>query len=150
MTTDIERKTDEARIRELLEDRAAATTDRDARRFLGHCAPEVVDFSLAPPLQVKGPAALDREAVEAWYATWDGPIEVSLTQVEITVGDDVAFAHSINRMQGTKTDGFKVDLWSRATVGLRRIDGSWKITHAHSSVPFLMDGSGLAALALKP
>ncbi|MGP8303049.1 hypothetical protein ACTPOK_34955 [Streptomyces inhibens] len=61
MTTDIGRKTDtdEARIRELLEDRAAATTDRDARRFLGHCAPEVVDFGLAPPLQVAGPAALD-------------------------------------------------------------------------------------------
>ncbi|MFF7227793.1 ketosteroid isomerase-like protein [Streptomyces sp. 2333.5] len=150
MTTDIERKADEARIREVLEDRAAATTARDARRFLSHCAPDIVEFSLAPPLQYKGPQARDQRAVEAWYATWRGPIEVTLTQLEITVGDDVAFSHSINRMRGTKTDGFEVELWSRATVGLRRIDGTWKITHAHDSVPFLMDGSGLAALDLKP
>ncbi|MFI1306088.1 YybH family protein [Streptomyces sioyaensis] len=150
MTTDSERKADEARIREVLEDRAAATTARDARRFLSHCAPEIVEFSLAPPLQYKGPQARDQRAVEAWYATWRGPIEVTLTQLEITVGDDVAFGHSINRMRGTKTDGFEVELWSRATVGLRRIDGTWKITHAHDSVPFLMDGSGLAALDLTP
>ncbi|WP_432002216.1 YybH family protein [Streptomyces sioyaensis] len=150
MTTDSERKADEARIREVLEDRAAATTARDARRFLSHCAPDIVEFSLAPPLQYKGPQARDQRAVEAWYATWRGPIEVTLTQLEITVGDDVAFGHSINRMRGTKTDGFEVQLWSRATVGLRRIDGTWKITHAHDSVPFLMDGSGLAALDLTP
>lgn len=141
---------DEVQIRELLEDRAAATTARDARRFLAACAPDLVDFSLAPPLQFTGPQALDQQAVEAWYATWEGPIEVSLTQAEITVGDDVAFSHSINRMHGTKKDGFEVELWSRATVGLRKIDGTWKITHTHSSVPFLMDGSGCAALDLKP
>lgn len=150
MTTDIDRRTDEARIRELLADRAAATKERDARRFLASSAPDLVDFSLAPPLQYKGPEARDQRAVEAWYATWDGPIEVTVTQLEITVGDDVAFGHSINRMHGTKTDGFEVELWSRATVGLRKIDGSWKITHTHDSVPFLMDGSGLAALDLKP
>ncbi|MFF3546545.1 YybH family protein [Streptomyces platensis] len=150
MTTDIDRTTDEAQIRELLADRAAATKERDARRFLASSAPDLVDFSLAPPLQYKGPAARDQRAVEAWYATWDGPIEVTVTQLEITVGGDVAFGHSINRMHGTKTDGFEVELWSRATVGLRKIDGTWKITHTHDSVPFLMDGSGLAALDLKP
>lgn len=150
MTTDIDRTTDEAQIRELLADRAAATKERDARRFLASSAPDLVDFSLAPPLQYKGPEARDQRAIEAWYATWDGPIEVTVTQLEITVGDDVAFGHSINRMHGTKTDGFEVELWSRATVGLRKIDGTWKITHTHDSVPFLMDGSGLAALDLKP
>lgn len=150
MTTDIARTADETQIRELLEGRAAATTARDARRFLASCAPDLVDFSLAPPLQFRGAEALDRQGVEAWYATWEGPIEVSLTQVEVTVGDEVAFCHSINRMHGTKTDGFEVELWSRATVGLRKIDGTWKITHTHSSVPFLMDGSGLAALDLEP
>ncbi|MGW2391821.1 YybH family protein [Streptomyces lydicamycinicus] len=150
MATDIDRTTDEAQIRELLADRAAATKERDARRFLASSAPDLVDFSLAPPLQYKGPEARDQRAIEAWYATWDGPIEVTVTQLEITVGDDVAFGHSINRMHGTKTDGFEVELWSRATVGLRKIDGTWKITHTHHSVPFLMDGSGLAALDLKP
>ncbi|MGX1854841.1 YybH family protein [Streptomyces sp. NPDC055299] len=150
MTTDSARTTDEERIREVLQDRAAATKARDARRFLSHTTPDLVEFSLAPPLQYQGPQARDPQAIEAWYATWQGPVEVTLTQLEITVGGDVAFCHSINRMRGTKADGFEVELWSRATVGLRRIDGTWKITHAHDSVPFLMDGSGRAALDLKP
>ncbi|MEV6565706.1 YybH family protein [Streptomyces kronopolitis] len=144
------RRTDEEQIRAVLADRAAATKARDARRFLSHTTPDLVEFSLAPPLQYKGPQARDPRALEAWYATWQGPVEVTPTQLEITVGGDVAFCHSINRMRGTKTDGFEVELWSRATVGLRRIDGVWKITHAHDSVPFLMDGSGRAALDLKP
>ena len=53
-------------------------------------------------------------------------------------------------MTGTKKDGEKADLWVRVTVGLRRIDGAWKITHQHTSVPFLMDGSFKAAVDLKP
>jgi ketosteroid isomerase-like protein len=38
----------------------------------------------------------------------------------------------------------------RGTVGLRRIDGRWKITHEHASVPFYMDGSYKAAVDLQP
>jgi PhnB protein len=53
-------------------------------------------------------------------------------------------------MNGTKTDGEQVDLWFRATVGLRKIGGRWRITHEHESVPFYMDGSYRAAVDLKP
>jgi ketosteroid isomerase-like protein len=42
------------------------------------------------------------------------------------------------------------DLWFRATLGFRKIDGKWTITHEHSSVPFYMDGSFKAAIDLKP
>ncbi|MFF4953929.1 YybH family protein [Streptomyces chattanoogensis] len=154
LTTGTGRTADEARIRELLADRAAATAERDARRFLAYCAPEIVTFGLAPPLRCTGPEALDQEAVEACYATWQGPVEVTPTRVEVAVGDGVAFAHGINRMHGTKKDGTpegrEVELWFRATVGLRKTGGVRRITHVHESVPFLMDGSGLAALGLKP
>ena len=44
----------------------------------------------------------------------------------------------------------KVDLWVRCTAGLSRRGGAWKITHQHTSVPFLMDGSFKAAVDLKP
>ncbi|MFG2891580.1 YybH family protein [Streptomyces sp. NPDC048248] len=149
-TRETGRSADETALRALLEERVAATEARDARRFLAPCAPDIVQFDLAPPLQSKGAEALDRGAVEAWYATWDGTIEITLTEVEIAVGDDVAFSHSINRMHGTKSDGSQVELWSRGTVGFRRTGGTWRITHTHDSVPFLMDGSGLAALDLTP
>ena len=109
-TRETGRSADESVLPALLEERVAATEARDARRFLAPCAPDIVQFDLAPPLQSKGAEALDRGAVEAWYATWDGTIEITLTEVEIAVGDDVAFSHSINRMHGTKSDGSQVEL----------------------------------------
>ncbi|WP_407554078.1 nuclear transport factor 2 family protein [Streptomyces sp. Pv4-95] len=149
-TRETGRTADETALKALLEERVAATKARDARRFLEPCAPDIVRFDLAPPLQSKGAETRDREALEAWYATWDGAIEITLTEVEFTVGDEVAFSHGINRMRGTKSDGSQVELWSRGTVGFRKTDGTWSITHTHDSVPFLMDGSGLAALDLTP
>ncbi len=47
-------------------------------------------------------------------------------------------------------DGEKVDMWLRETLCFRKIDGKWKITHEHESVPFCMDGSFKAAVDLKP
>jgi ketosteroid isomerase-like protein len=54
------------------------------------------------------------------------------------------------RISGTKIDGEHNDVWTRLTVGLRKIDGAWQVTHEHMSVPFYMDGSYRAAVDLKP
>jgi ketosteroid isomerase-like protein len=64
-------------------------------------------------------------------------------------GDDVAFCHSLNRIDGTKTDGNKLKMWWRSTVCFRKIDNNWKIAHEHASVPFDVT-SGFASLDLKP
>ena len=65
-------------------------------------------------------------------------------------GDDVAFSTSLNRMRATSTSGKQIDLWTRATIGFRKIDGRWLVVHEHVSVPFYMDGSERAALDLEP
>ena len=49
----------------------------------------------------------------------------------------------------TVINGEETDVWVRATVGLRKIDGRWKIIHEHASVPFYMDGSYRAAVDLE-
>jgi ketosteroid isomerase-like protein len=41
-------------------------------------------------------------------------------------------------------------MWIRSTLGLKKIDDGWQITHEHNSVPFSMDGSERAALDLRP
>ncbi|MGH3157151.1 MAG: nuclear transport factor 2 family protein, partial [Streptosporangiaceae bacterium] len=41
-------------------------------------------------------------------------------------------------------------LWYRSTLGLRRLDGEWRIVHEHTSTPFYMDGSLRAATDLRP
>ena len=137
-------------IRALLNDRAAAITARDALRALAHYAPEVVSFSLAPPLRSVGDEARDPAGIEGWFRTWGGPIGYDIGEPVVEAGDDVAFCHGLTHMTGTKTDGEAVDLWFRSTVGLRRTAAGWQITHEHDSTPFYMDGSDRAALDLTP
>jgi ketosteroid isomerase-like protein len=138
---------DEADIRRILEGQRVALRAKDARALAEHHAPDVLSYDLAPPLMTRGP---DVPGMRAWLATWDGPIELDIDDLSIAVGDGVAFSTSLNRMRGTKTDGERVDLWVRATVGYRRIEGRWLVVHEHVSVPFYMDGSQRAALDLKP
>ena len=147
MTTETETTTRE-QIRTLLLDRAAAITARDAPRAVAHYAPEVVSFTLAPPLRQAGDP--DPAGIEGWFRTWDSPIGYDIGEPVIEAGDDLAFCHGLTHMTGTKTDGEQVDLWFRSTVGLRRAAEGWQITHEHDSTPFYMDGSGLAATDLRP
>ena len=61
----------------------------------------------------------------------------------------VFFSHSLNRVSGTRTDGKEIDMYWRATVCYRKIDGKWVVTHEHNSVPFDPE-SGRASLDFKP
>jgi ketosteroid isomerase-like protein len=149
MTTETERTTRE-QIRALLNERAAAITAKDARRAVAHYASEAVSFGLAPPLRYAGDEVRDPAGPEGWFQTWDGPIGYEIGEPVIEAGDDIAFCHGLTHMTGTKTDGARVDLWFRSTVGLRRTAAGWRITHEHESTPFYMDGSGRAATDLKP
>ncbi len=137
----------EALIRALLDEWTDAIANKDARRVVSHFAPDAVLFTLPPPLKAAPQGSKD---LEAWFATWKGPIGGEMRDLKLTVGDQQAFCTSLNRMQGTKTDGQAVDMWFRQTLGFRKIDGTWKIAHEHTSVPFYMDGSFKAAVDLKP
>jgi PhnB protein len=141
-----DRTKDEAEIRGVIDAWARALRRKDADAVVAQHAPDFVHFSLAPPL-VTVP---DTANLEAWFATWDGPIGYELHDLRITVGTDVAFSTSLNRMTGTKTDGAKPDLWFRHTLGFRKLGGAWKMAHEHESVPFYMDGSVRAAVDLEP
>ena len=144
------RTRDETEIRRIVEERVAALRDRDADRLAAAYATEVVLFALAPPLQAAGPQVADPAYWRPWLESWEGPITLDVTELDITVGADIAFGHSLNRMRGTKIGGGPQDLWYRATLGLRKTGGAWRITHEHSSTPFYMDGSGRAANDLRP
>lgn len=142
--------TDHAAIRSLLDRVAAAIHDKDAAAVIACYDTEIVSYDLAPPLANGPEVEHDPAGITAWFATWDGPIVVTAAETTLHVGGDVAYAHGLRRMTGTKTGGEKVDLWFRATVGLARKAGRWRIAHVHHSVPFAMDGSDRALLDLKP
>jgi len=145
MTSDIEQ------IQSVVTDVEAAMQTKDVARLLARYTADVVKFDLAPPLSRVGPEANDAEALAKWFAGFDGPVYYQVTDLEITAGEDVAFCHSLNRMASTPNgapEGFT--LWFRMTAGLRKENGTWRITHEHTSTPFHMDGSFLAATDLTP
>jgi len=148
MTAADNKATAEAQIRKLIDDQANAVRARDINGSMSSYAPDVVTFDVVNPLQKIGLDA-GRKRAEEWFASFQGPIGYEIRDLSITTGDDVAFCHSLNRVNGTKTDGGEIDMWWRATVCYRKIDGNWMITHEHSSVPFDVE-SGKASLDLKP
>jgi ketosteroid isomerase-like protein len=141
---------DEARIRQLLADYGRAIAAKDAEAVHAHYADDLVCYDLAPPLSLEGERALDPKDLQTWLDAWRGPLQTEGSDLRIAIGGDIAFAHGLRRITGTRKSGEKVDVWFRATCGLRRVLGEWKIVHVHNSVPFYMDGSKQAATDLVP
>lgn len=140
---------DEAKIRQLIDNWAKALRAKDVNRLMSHYAPGILVFDLAPPLQYVGTDAY-RKNWEEWFPSFQGPVGYEVRDLSIATGNDVAFSHSLNRISGTRTNGEETDVWVRATVGFRKSDGNWMITHEHISVPFYMEPPFKASLDLKP
>ena len=140
--------TDEALIRGLIDDWAKAIRARDIKPALSHYAPDVLSFDVVDPLQYIGSDAI-RKRAEQWVSSFHDPIGYEIRDLSIHAGDDVAFCHSLNRVNAITTNGNTVDMWWRATICFRKIDGKWLVSHQHNSVPFDPE-SGKASLGLKP
>lgn len=143
-------KEDEAAIRAVIEERAAAIRDKDAERAVATLAPEIVAFELAPPLALEPKQASDESALAAWLSSWEGPVEIEIRDLHVAASGDVGWSRSLNRLHGRLKGGREIDMWMRSTLGFRKVGGAWKIAHGHSSVPFHMDGSYRAAIDLSP
>lgn len=134
----------------IIDRRIAAMRDKDAVAAIGLLAADIVAFEMVPPLAIAGKAVRDRDAMEGWFASWDGPIEIEIRDPVIHVDGCIGFSHSLNRLKGTRVDGSVTDLWMRSTLGFARIDGSWRIVHAHTSLPFNPSDGFRAATDLRP
>jgi ketosteroid isomerase-like protein len=148
MTIQDSKAIEESRIRQLMDGWVKALRAKDVNGLMSYYAPEILLFDLAPPLQYRG-ADVYRKNWEEWLTSFQGPVGYEIRDLSITAGDDVAFCHSLNRISGTRTNGDHTYVWVRATVGFRKIDGKWMVTHEHLSVPFDME-TYKASLDLKP
>lgn len=141
------RGTGEAEIRSLVADSVKALRAKDIDRLVASYAPDVMLFDVVNPLRSRGAEAV-RKRLEDWL-TFQDPIEYEVRDLSISTAGDVAFSHSLNHVSATTKDGKNLDMWWRASVGYRKLDGKWLITLEHVSVPFDVT-SGKASLDLKP
>lgn len=117
---------EETQIRTLVESWAKAARARDMDGVLRHHADDIVMFDVPIPVQSKG--------IEEYKKTWElffanspgGPGAFDVTELEITAGETVAFAHAILRI---------FDANARLTIGMRKEDGRWLVAHEHHSYP---------------
>jgi ketosteroid isomerase-like protein len=139
----------EAEIRKLVEERIAAMRRKDAAAAIACLAEDAVAFELAPPLALPPGAARDAEGLAAWLSGFE-TIDIEVRDMRVEADGDVGFAHALHHLKGARTGGRPVSLWMRSTLCFRREGGAWRIAHAHTSVPFHMDGSFRAAVDLEP
>ncbi|MEQ7129318.1 nuclear transport factor 2 family protein [Actinopolymorpha sp. B11F2] len=142
------RELDEAEIRAHYDTLIKGLRAKDLEALKSLYGADIVSFDIEPPLQHVG--------IEGKLKNWEGAfatfqsIDYEIRDLEITVGDEVAFAHSFSRLSGTLKNGQAISgVWVRYTGGLRKIDGQWLIVHDQVSVPTDF-ADGKALLDLEP
>jgi uncharacterized protein (TIGR02246 family) len=125
---------DELELRELIARWSKAVRDQDLAGIRANHDPDILMFDVPPPFLSRG--------LEAYMATWDmffacvpKPVVFDFEDVEITAGQDVAFATAIGRCVNTARNGEKENLRFRLTMGFRKHDGRWRVMHEHHSLP---------------
>jgi len=126
-------ETAETQIKALIEAWADAVRRHDFFGILAHHDQDIVMFDVPPPLQSRG--------LDEYKKTWDlffkyhKPSQAfDIEELAITAGEDVAFAAAIMRC-GPGSGPPESELLFRLTIGLRKVDDDWRITHEHHSVP---------------
>lgn len=127
-----------------------AIHDRDADAAMDVFTPDAITHDFAPPLLNDTALLHEPVALIAWFDGWSGPITTEQRKPTVWIAGDLAVIHGLQRLRGRKVTGPPVDMWYRATVVLRRVDGEWRIAHLHNSVPMAMDHTGRALTDLKP
>jgi uncharacterized protein (TIGR02246 family) len=125
---------DEAAIRALIERWAKAVREEDRAAIRADHDPGILMFDVPPPFMSLG--------LDAYMATWETffssvekPVAFDFHDIEVTCGQDVAFATALGKCLDIDRHGMRQPLNFRLTMGLRKIGGRWRIMHEHHSVP---------------
>jgi ketosteroid isomerase-like protein len=142
------REVAEARIRLQINQIAEGIRAQDLEGLERLYTADVVSFDVEPPLQHVGVAAKMKNWSNVFTFFQDATYEVR--DLDLTVGDDVAFGHCFGRLSGTLRNGTATSgMWVRATFCFQQVDGNWLIAHDQVSVPLDM-ASGKGVTDLEP
>jgi uncharacterized protein (TIGR02246 family) len=126
---------DESRIRAVIERWAQAVHAGDMDGVLADHAADIVMFDVPPPNDgVRG--------IDAYRDTWPPFFEwqrrgavFEIVALDVTAGDDVAFAHALLRCGTAEELQQDPDNRLRLSIGLRKEHGRWVVSHEHHSFP---------------
>ena len=141
---------DDAQIRKLIDDFTVAFRAKDVDKVMAlyEHSDKMVAFDVVPPRQYTGWDAY-RKDFKDLFDQFNGPLQLEMSDVSITVDGNMAYSRSIDHFGGTMKDGNKMDVTVRVTDVYRKIGGKWLVVHEHVSVPVDL-GTAKADLQSKP
>jgi uncharacterized protein (TIGR02246 family) len=128
-------RSDEADIRRLIERWAAAVHDGDLDTVLEDHASDIVMFDVPPPYE--GVRGIDAYR-DTWppFFTWQRQGAVfEIESLQVVAGGDVALAYALLRCGTPDELTANPENRLRLTVGLRRENDRWVVSHEHHSFP---------------
>jgi uncharacterized protein (TIGR02246 family) len=126
---------DQTQIRSLIERWATAVHIGDMEAVLADHADDIVMFDVPPPQDgVRGIGAY-RDIWPPFFEWQAQGASFEITSLEVVAGDDVAFAYALLRCGTPQELERDPDNRLRLTIGLRKQDGRWVVTHEHHSFP---------------
>jgi uncharacterized protein (TIGR02246 family) len=128
---------EEDAIRELILRWAEAVHTGDLETVLADHDPDIVMFDVPPPYN--GLRGIDAYR-ESWppFFEWQRQGAVfEIVELNVTAGADVAFAYALVRCGKPEDFAKNPDSRLRVTMGLRKLDGRWVVTHEHGSFPMV-------------
>lgn len=123
----------EAQIRRLIEDWAAAVRNGDIEAILAHHADNIVMYDVPKPFQSVGIAAY-RKTWDTFFA-FTKPGVFDIRELHVVADKNVAFCFATMKCADKSNTAEYVELDFRLTVGLMKINGQWTIMHEHHSIP---------------
>ncbi|OBG16569.1 DUF4440 domain-containing protein [Mycolicibacterium celeriflavum] len=124
---------DDDAIRELIVRWAEAVHTGDLDSVVADHDPDIVMFDVPPPHRgVRGIV----EYRDSWppFFEWQRQGAVfEIVELDLTVGNDVAFAWALLRCGKPADLAADPESRLRLTIGLRKRDGRWVVTHEHHS-----------------
>ena len=124
---------DEAAIRELITRRAEAVHMGNLDAVLADHDPDIVMFDVPPPYDGLRGIEQYRDSWPPFFEWQSSGAIFEIMELNVTAGDDVAFAHALLRCGRPEEFAANPDNRLRLTIGLRKRDGRWVVTHEHHS-----------------
>jgi len=125
---------DEVEILALIERWAQAVRSENRAGIRENHDADMLMFDVPPPLLSRG-SDVYMATWETFFAFAERPVAFDFHDIEITAGEDVAFATAIGNCVNIDRNGNREPLQFRLTMGLRKIDGRWRVMHEHHSLP---------------
>ncbi|HEY2823003.1 MAG TPA: nuclear transport factor 2 family protein [Candidatus Acidoferrum sp.] len=123
-------------IRTLIDRWSEAVRNEDLATIRADHDANILMFDVPPPFLSRG--------IDAYMATWklffsnvEKPVMFNFEDIEVTAGSEVAFATAKGKCVNIDRTGKREPLDFRLTMGLRKIEGKWRVMHEHHSLPTL-------------